>query len=115
MSKLRFARYRPIRPGVHARGVRRASGLSELPGPHPRRKRRPQKEMTDDEPALEKGDGFGGKYYVECPNCGKQSGPYSPTMTRGGRRCSCGVSFAIDVEAQQAGEIVNAPDEESEA
>ena len=56
----------------------------------------------------------GGRYYVNCPNCGKQSGSYSPAMTRGGRMCSCGAHFRIDVENQAAGELLNDPDEKSD-
>ena len=64
--------------------------------------------MTD------KGADTDGKYYVKCPNCGKQSGPYTAHMTRGGRMCSCGVNFRIDVENQEAGEVLNAPAEDSD-
>ena len=51
-----------------------------------------------------------GRYYVECPNCGKQSGSYSPAMTGGGRMCSCGISFAIDTENQTAGRVISGGD-----
>jgi len=46
-------------------------------------------------------------YCVECPGCGKQSGPYGPNMTSGGRMCSCGVNFRIDTENGRAGKVLN--------
>ena len=53
-------------------------------------------------------------YCVECPNCGKRSGPYSPAMTHGGRMCSCGANFRIDVENQAAGELLNDPTDDTD-
>ena len=55
------------------------------------------------------------RYYIECPNCGNQSGSYSPEMTSGGRMCSYGANFRIDVENQEASELLNDPDADRDA
>lgn len=47
-----------------------------------------------------------GSYYCLCPGCHKTVGPYSPAMIRGSHQCDCGTTFKIDVEAQEAGEVI---------
>ena len=54
--------------------------------------------------------GIANRYTVSCPNCGSTSGPYSPSMVRGGRMCSCGISFAIDTVNQTVGRVLSGGD-----
>ena len=70
---------------------------------------RPQRTATVSRSVILSQPMVGGRYYVNCPNCGAQSGPYSPEMSHGGRMCSCGTNFRIDTANYCAGEVLNEP------
>lgn len=48
-----------------------------------------------------------GRFHCACPNCGEVSGSYSQSMTRGSHQCSCGTTYKIDVDNQEAGEVLS--------
>lgn len=43
-------------------------------------------------------------FAIECPGCGEMKDHMTDTADTIGVHCSCGVSFAVDVEAQAVGE-----------
>lgn len=47
-----------------------------------------------------------GRFHCLCPSCGAVSGSYSPSMSRGSHKCSCGTTYSIDVANQKAGRIL---------
>jgi hypothetical protein len=54
-------------------------------------------------------ESVGERFFVECPNCGAESGSHSSIMTHAGRQCSCGCVFRIDIENESAGTVINEP------